>query len=134
MKKASFSYDRTHCNKSGNDNMILMSGKFTGKPCDAYIQITPMSKIICKVGIHFVGKTWEAFQRITIFWISISWKRQEWITSVKRWKMQVLLLKAKNWGIVVEISKLNTVSITYGNDINLEKGKQEYEERLLNEI
>lgn len=42
--------------------------------------------------------------------------------------------KAKNGGIAVEISKFNSVSITYGNNTNLDKGKKEYEECLLNEI
>lgn len=60
MKKAGFSYDRAHSNKitsmSGTNNIILMSGKFTSKRCDVYIQITPKSKIVCKVVIFLHKK------------------------------------------------------------------------------
>ena len=158
MKKAGFSYDRAHSNKiasmSGTDNVILMSGKFTGKPCDAYIQITPKSKIVCKIVIHFVEKTWDElkkeyfdtkdiffqkygkpFSELQCFEYPYHEGDRNELQALKDGKCKYYsFYKAKNGGIVVEISKFNTVSITSGNDINLKKGKQEYEERLLNEI
>lgn len=156
MKKADFSYDRAYSNKitSSTDNVILMSGKFTDKVCDAYILITPKSKIVCKVVIHFTRKTWDElkkeyfdtkdifsqkygnpFSELECFEYPYYEGDRNELQALKDGKCKYYsFYKAKNGGIVVEISKFNTVSITYGNDINLKKGKQEYEERLLNEI